>query len=156
MESAILAQIPSSVSLSPSSSEAISAIERATDQLLQHPQLDLVTEHVLHGGMYTRTIRLPKMYAMTGAFINIPTILVLHGFGEVLTNDGWKEFNGYHVLAGSAGRQQAFKCWSEVEMTMIFPSQAKTVEEAEKEFTDDYEKLMSRHSANDILLVTGE
>ena len=148
--------MPYSASLLPSSPGIVQAIDTATDKLLTMPQLDLVTEHVLHGGMYARTIRLPEMYAMTGALIKIPTLLILHGRGEVFTDKGWQEFNGYHVLAGSAGRKQAFKCWSAVEMTMIFPTKAKSVEEAEREFTYEHEKLMSRNSLSDIVIVTGE
>lgn len=145
MENVTLAPIPSSVSLSPSSPEMRAKIDAATELLLKAPQIDLVTEHVFHAGMYARTIRLPAGVALTGALIKIPTLLIVHGEADVLTEDGWAQIRGYGVFSGSAGRKQVFVTRGPVEMTMIFPTQARSVEEAEEEFTDEYEKLMSRN-----------
>ena len=152
----LLKPIPSSASLSPNTPESISAIERVTEAFLATPQLELMTEHVLHGGMYARTIRMPAGYALAGALIKIPTILIINGDAGVWGNDGWRRVQGYTVLAGSAGRKMLCFCKSAVEMTMIFPTKAKTVDEAEREFTDDWERLVSRKSTSDIFIITGE
>jgi hypothetical protein len=121
------------------------------------PQCELQTEHLFHGGMYARTIRIPSGVVLTGALIKIPTLLILNGYAEILTGENeWAQINGYGVIPGSAGRKQVIITRGPVEMTMLFPTQAKTVEEAEREFTDEWEKLMSRNSHSDILQVTGE
>lgn len=156
MENATPARIPCSASLSASSPEQLAQIARVTEQILELPQIDIVTEHVFHGGMYARTIRIPAGCVLAGALIKVSTLLVVHGDAKVLTGDGAADLSGFSVLAGSAFRKQVFVALSPVEMTMIFPTQAKTVEEAERKFTDEYEKLMSRNSANDTVLVTGE
>jgi hypothetical protein len=56
----------------------------------------------------------------------------------------WHELVGYNVIQASAGRKQIYVTREETAITMIFPSNAKTVEEAEEEFTDEAEMLLSR------------
>lgn len=122
----------------------VGLIDAATVRIRELPQVDLATEHVFHAGMYARTIRLPAGTVLTGALIKIPTLLVIHGDAEILNFDGWVDIRGYAVLAGDAGRKQAFFARSAVEMTMVFATSAQTVDEAEREFTDEFEQLMSR------------
>jgi len=131
---------------------------------LRAEQIAIPTEHLLHGGMYARTVRLvPASFAVedqivfTSVCIKIPTVLILHGPGAILTDDGWMPVAGYNVIAGSAGRESVFVTHGQpVEATMLFPTAAKTVEEAEREFTDETELLFSRRSTNDLVRVTGE
>ncbi|HTF68464.1 MAG TPA: hypothetical protein VK638_37875 [Edaphobacter sp.] len=138
------------------SADALVKLRVAEAALSQTPQVNLSTEHILHGGMYARTIRLAPGVIITGALIKIATVLVFSGHADVLIGDEWAEFNGYGVIAASAGRKQAFVTRSNVELTMIFPTQAKTVEEAEAEFTDEANLLLSRRSTRDIVVITGE
>jgi hypothetical protein len=119
-------------------------------------QSDIATEHVIHGGMYARTVHINPGIVLTGALINIPTLLIFSGDADVLVGDKWEQFKGYGVIPASAHRKQAFITRSEVHLTMIFPTQARTVEEAEAEFTDDAPLLMSRRSPTDSLVITGE
>lgn len=107
--------------------------------------VEIVTEHLIHGGMYARTIRVAKGVVFTSVLIKIPTTVVVHGH---LAIDGVGVVEGYGVLAGSAFRKQAYMTLSDVEMTMIFPTQATTVEEAEQEFTDELDQLMTRNESN--------
>ena len=97
----LLKPIPSSASLSPNTPESISAIERVTEAFLATPQLELVTEHVLHGGMYARTIRMPAGYALAGALIKIPTILIINGDAGVWGNSGGQPRDGGGDVLGS-------------------------------------------------------
>lgn len=116
----------------------------------------LLTEHLIHGGMYARTIRLAAGMVMTGVLIKLPTVLIVQGEVQVWTETGWNLISGYTVLAGSSMRAQVFVTVSDVQMTMLYPTQAQTVAEAEAEFTDDTESLVSRQSASDTIIVTGE
>lgn len=138
------------------SSDALVKLRAAEMVLSQMPQVDLATEHVLHAGMYARTIRLDAGVVITGALIKIPTLLVFNGVADVLVGEQWLEIKGYGVIPAPAGRKQAFITRSELDLTMIFPTQAKTVEEAENEFTDEAPLLMSRRSTSDVVLITGE
>ena len=130
--------------------EDVRAFERFS---LEHvPQVDITTHHVLHGGMYARTIRMPAGLVLTGVLVKIPTLLILHGDASAFVGDGWQRFSGHCVLPGSAGRKQAFVAHADTDMTMVFPTTARTVEEAEAEFTDEAALLMSRHGENTITI----
>jgi hypothetical protein len=118
-------------------------------------QVELPVEHAFHAGMYARTLRLPQDIVVTGSLMKVPTLLVFHGHAMVLAGDEWVEICGYGVLTGDAGRKQVVVTRSSVEVTMIFPTQAKTVDEAEREFTDEFEKLMSRKGGRDEDVVAG-
>ncbi len=111
---------------------------------LAMPQVDIPTDHVFHAGMYARTIRIPAGVMLTGARILIPTILIISGDALVYGENGPERFSGYHVALGQCGRKQAFYALQDTYLTMLFPTGAKTVDAAEQQFTDEYEKLFSR------------
>jgi hypothetical protein len=50
------------------------------------------------------------------------------------------------VIQASAGRKQIYVTTEPTEITMVFPSSAKTVEEAEDEFSDESANLLSRRA----------
>lgn len=121
------------------------------------PQLEFVTEHWLHGGMYVRSVYLPAGALITGALIKIPTILVLQGEMMVYLDEEAVHIYGYHVLPASAGRKQAFVAITDINMTMMFPCDAESVAEAEAMFTDEGTllpplSLVNRHK----IVITGE
>lgn len=122
------------------------------------PQVRMDTNHVLHGGLYLRTITIPAGVLLTGVLIRVPTALIFVGDAEVNTGDGGAmRLTGHHVLAASAGRKQAFLAHQDTTLTMVFPTRAKTVSEAEDEFTDEPWLLASREpDAVNHINITGE
>ncbi len=125
---------------------------------LDLPQVPLETHHVLHGGLYARTIRIPAGVLLTGALVKVATVLIVQGTTLVyIGEDEPLRLEGYTVLPASAGRKQAFLTETEVEMTAIFPTEAKSIEEAEREFTDEAEILISRRNPEcNHTVITGE
>jgi hypothetical protein len=118
--------------------------------------LQVQMEHVLHAGMYSRTCRLAAGMLITSVLIKIPTMLVVNGRCCVFAGDKWYSLEGYQVMPASAGRKQVYVTIGPTEITMIFPSNAKTVEEAEAQFTDEMDQLLtSRRDGNDLITVTG-
>lgn len=142
------ASIASIVPLPPMSVGAVAAVRRLEEATLQMPQVDISTDHVLHAGMYARTVVIPAGVVITGAEIKIPTVLIINGDTLVYGENGPVRFIGYHVTLGAVGRKQAFYALADTHLTMLFPTAAKTVEEAEMEFTDEYEKLSSRREGS--------
>jgi hypothetical protein len=141
----------------PAMSDQAVAVVRAFDaDLKRREQVPISTHHQIHGGIYTRTICLPKGAALTGVLIKIPTTLVLCGDVTVFTGTDEVRACGYAVFPGSAGRKQAFIANADTWMSMSFPTQATSVEEAENEFTDEPELLFSRRSTSDQTIITGE
>lgn len=137
------------------SQAAIDKVRQLENIASKAPQVDILTDHLFHAGVYARTITIPKGVMLTGALIKIATVLII--FGDVIAYIGGEciDLHGYNVLAACSNRKQAFFALGDVHMTMIFHSGAKSVREAENEFTDESDLLFSRHGRNTIR-ITGE
>lgn len=122
----------------------IDKITKLEEEVLKRPQLPIETQHVLHGGMYHRTIMIPAGALITGALIKVATTLVVSGDTTVFIGGDTKRLTGYHVIPAKSGRKQAFLANSDTYLTMSFCTSAQTVDEAEQEFTDEYKSLSSR------------
>ena len=48
------------------------------------------------------------------------------------------------LIAGAAGRSQVFRAIEDTFITMLFASDADSIERAEEEFTDEFENLLTR------------
>lgn len=118
---------------------------------------EIATDHVLHAGLYARTICIPAGVVLTGAFIKVPTLLVFVGHATVNFGDGGDALRGHHVIAASAGRKQVFVAHEDTYLTMVFPTEAKSVSEAEEQFTNEADLLFSRQpGAINRITITGE
>jgi len=137
------------------SDNAIAKVRELEQRVLGGTQLEIETWHVLHAGMYARTIRIPADSVLTGALIKRATLLIFNGHASVYLGADTVELRGHHVIPASAGRKQAFIAHADTDLTMLFPTTATTVEEAEAEFTDEAERLLSRHGVNHVT-ITGE
>lgn len=137
--------------------EAIEKVRSVEAMALAKEQIPLRTIHTIHAGMYARTIHIPGGTMITGALIKIATTLIVTGRADAYIGDEILHLSGHNVIPGSAGRKQAFVAIGPVSMTMLFPTTAKTVDEAEREFTDEYELLASRRDpAFNETVITGE
>lgn len=132
----------------------VKAVEAAS--LAMCKQVEFPTSHLIHGGMYARTLHMPKGTVLTGALLKVATILIVKGDCAVFIGEETIELRGYSVLPGSAGRKQVFVSHTDVDMTMLFPTNVQTVAEAEKEFTDEYQMLMTNRIDSIHTLITGE
>lgn len=127
-----------------SSARALALAVDLERELRVRPQLELETHHFLHAGVYARTIRLLAGTIVTGALVKIPTVLIVSGDVMVTIGDEEVRISGYSVLPAAAGRKQSFVALAETHLTMTFATAAKTVAEAEAEFTDETHLLLSR------------
>lgn len=142
--------------IAPMAPEAIDKVRQLEARTAELEQVEIPTDHVLHGGMYARTIKIPAGVLLTGALIKRATTLVISGHVTVFVGAGTIEINGYQVLPASAGRKQAFLAHADTFVTMLFPSEAASVEAAENEFTDEADRLLSRRQACESITITGE
>lgn len=143
--------------ISTMSEVAIDKVRRLEAVILSVPQVKIPTHHLIHAGMYSRTILVPAGNVITGSLMKIATILILSGDFILFAGDEAIELHGYNVLAGGPNRKQAGVARTDTWVTMIFPTSAKTVEEAENEFTDEGHILFSRYEdAENYVKITGE
>lgn len=138
------------------SAEAIDRVRRLEGALAELPQVEIPTAHLFHAGMYARTIRIPAGVALTGALIKVSTVLIFSGHATVFIGGEAVELRGYHVIPASAGRKQAFVAHADTDLTMLFPSEARSVAEAEAEFTDEADLLLSHQQGAETITFTGE
>jgi hypothetical protein len=146
------------ISLPPVSPVALARMRGFEDALLRLPQAALATQHVFHAGVYARTIKLVRDQVITSAFVKRATLLIVQGAVDVFhaTDDAAEtSIEGYAVIPACAGRKQVFVARGDTYLTMLFATSARTVEEAEREFTDEYERLASHAGTNEVIR-TGE
>jgi hypothetical protein len=118
--------------------------EKLCAEVENYPKPKIKTEHHLHAGVYSRTIYVPAGCIAVGLKVKLATQLVCAGHFQLTDGSTTKEFKGYHVLDGFAGRRAAVYAFTNSAFTMLFATNAKTVEEAEEEFTDEPERLLTR------------
>lgn len=109
------------------------AVEHCGDQ-----EADIPIEHFIHEGVYYRTCKVPKDTAIIGAFIKIPTTVIVSGDCYVTLGNTIGRLEGYNVIKAEAGRRQAFRAVEDTYITMCFKTESTDVKEAEKEFTDEW------------------
>ena len=137
--------------------DAVAGVRDLERHLLALPQTPIETRHLLHSGMYARTILIPAGTALTSALIRVATVLVIAGDTLVTLGEESVRLTGYHVLPAAAGRKTAFATIADTRVTMIFPTTARTVEEAEAEFTEEADGLCSRRDpTSNHVVITGE
>lgn len=129
------------VAMSAPTIERARALEQAS---LQLPQVPIETAHTFHAGLYARTVMIPAGVVITGVLIKIATLLIVSGEAIMYGEDGPVELHGYNVLSAAAGRKQVFVARTDTHLTMLFATAAKTVAEAEAEFTVEPGLLCSR------------
>lgn len=110
-------------------------------------EVKINVEQHLHAGMYSRTAVVPKGTLCFGVMIHVPTQLIVHGKALFITEGGSFEVDGFRVLEGLAGRQAGAVTYEDTLMSMCFATNAKTIEEAEREFAgDDFFRLANHRS----------
>ncbi len=146
MSELVLQEFP----MAPATPEIIEKIRRIEERIRPHEHLLRVRmEHHLHAGLYARTCHLEANSVITSVLIKIPTLLIVSGTCLILAGEEWRELNGYHVLCAPAMRKQIYVTLGPTQITMAFATQARTVEEAECEFTDEWVQLLSRREYNE-------
>lgn len=128
----------------PMTREMIDKVRTVEALSKQRPQVKIPIQHYLHGGVYVRTARLPAGVMITGAHIIVETNLIINGHAMIHNGESWIENVGYNALACAAHRKQIFVAISDVDLSMFFPTDAKTVKEAEERFTNEFSLLQNR------------
>lgn len=125
------------------SAESVSRLESI---VLDAPQVDLETSHVIHEGVCSRTIFIKAGTVLTGAKTNLPNICIVSGDITVTTDEGPKRLAGYHVLKASAGFKRAGYAHADTYWTTIWTSELTDIAELEDEMTNESFMLQTRRA----------
>ena len=139
-----------------SSELLVSNLKEIEKKMLTKEQIKLLTIHSLYNGVYTRTILLKENEVICGALIKIPTTLIINGNIQVSDGDSVVDIVGFDVFLCEPNRKQLMKANGNTSITMLFKTDAKTIEEAEQEFTDDFLSLLSRREDSINIIYKGE
>lgn len=127
--------------LPPCSKDDLAVMDKVIEEVKKCPEVDILVEHFIHAGIYSRTCLIPAGCVIVGALIKIPTVVQVCGRCKVTVGSKAKFIDGFAVLRASAGRRQAFYAEEDTYVTMSFATKTTDVKEAEKEFTDEFELL---------------
>lgn len=135
----------------------IDVASKAEESIRSLDRVQCVTQHTLHSGIYSRTLFMPKGSVVAGVIIQVPTTLILSGKMAVYIGEEVKHIDGYNVVPTLGNRKQVVYAIEDSYATLLFKTEAKTIEEAEQEMTSEYERLMSRSSDSvNLVTITGE
>ena len=123
---------------------SVETVQALTDHLLMLPQIDCQTTHLVHGGMYARTIFIPAGSTLTGAKTNLKNVCIVAGDITVTTDQGMKRLTGYTLIPANAGFKRAGFAHADTYWTTLFATELTDVEEIEDTITDDSDKIQTR------------
>lgn len=125
----------------------VESVRHLESMLLQLPQINLPTEHIVHGGMSARTIFIPAGTVLTGALTNLDNICIVFGDITVTTDDGPRRLTGFHVLPASAGAKRAGHAHADTWWTTLHCTDLTSIAEIEDEMTGESGRLQTRTMA---------
>lgn len=118
---------------------------RELEQVLRgFPQSRLETHHMLHGGMYARTIFIPAGTVLVGTLSKLDNICIVNGDITVTTDEATVRLAGYHILPATKGYKRVGLAHADTYWTTLIQTTKTTIQEAEDEFTNESEFLQSR------------
>jgi hypothetical protein len=130
------------------SEPAMAKVRRLEQHLLAtEPQIDLQYQHEIYAGLYDRTVLVPAGYTITGTPVKIETLLTIVGDVIIGLDGNETRVTGFAKIRAAAHRMGVFTAITDTFISMSFATQAKTVEEAEAQFTDEAHRLASRRQA---------
>lgn len=119
--------------------EQIRHLER---HVLALPQVDLGTEHAVHGGLYVRQILIPAGTVATGAIHKVPHVsLMVYGDITVSTPAGMERITGPRLWLAGPGKKRVGFAHSDTLWLTVHRCESTTPEAAESELFDDVDQL---------------
>lgn len=119
-------------------------VDRVERFIAAAPQVFIPVEHVLHGGLYTRTVTIPAGTYLTGAACRRDHVCVAMGDIDVTTDEGPRRLTGLNIIPVRAGMKRAGRTHADTRWALIVRTDATTVEEAEADLVEHPERLQSR------------
>lgn len=123
---------------------SLQAVKRLEDFLLQFPQVDLGTTHVVHGGMCARTIFVPAGTVLTGAFTTMDYTAIVSGDITVTTDDGERRITGFQAFPVKGGIKRAGFAHADTWWSMVWRTELTDIRAIEDEATPEADRLQTR------------
>ena len=114
--------------------------------VMKLPQVEIQTEHMLYGGIYTRRIIIPKGCIMTGAVYKKDFISIqIYGDMNLLNDDGSEtRVTGYNAFQSKPGARRMGISHEESMWIGIFSTEALDIDSVLMEYMDETKTDMSK------------
>jgi hypothetical protein len=103
-------------------------VERLENVLKHFPQAECPTRHHFAPGMYAREMTVPKDVTATGAVHKTEHLTIISGHCLLTTDDGPKEFKGYHTIVSKPGAKRAIYAIEDTIVTTIHATEETDLE----------------------------
>lgn len=120
------------------------AVRQAEAYLATLPQVDLQTQHIVHGKVSARWILIPAGCHLTGAQTNLDNVCVCVGDITVTTDEGPKRLTGFHVLPAKAGAKRYGVAHADTYWLTVHHTEHTDIRAVEDEMTDEAHLLQTR------------
>lgn len=124
--------------------------------VLAAPQTPCKYKHLVHGGMYVRTMYVPADQLIAGVKLKAPTLTIIVGNVIVYRESGNLELTGYNVIPGSVGRLTAVYTHTKAAISMFIRTDLKDVAEIQRQTVEEPELLSPLDPEFHEIIVTGE
>ena len=128
--------------------DKVRALEAA---MLVLPQVDLQTEHLIHGGISVRTVFIPAGVTVTGALTNLDNICIICGDIVATTDEGTVRLSGFNIIPAGKGFKRAVVAESDTFWTTIHRTDKTTQADVEDEMTKEAAMLQTRRDGIEYL-----
>jgi hypothetical protein len=122
-------------------------VRAAETWMLQQPQVDLQTQHMVHGQVSARWIAIPAGCHLTGAQTNMDNICVVVGDITVTTDSGPQRLTGFHVLPAKAGAKRYGVAHADTYWLTVHHTTLVEIAAIEDEMTGEAQLLQTRRAA---------
>lgn len=126
---------------------SVEAVRELEGFLLDLPQVDLGTQHVVHAGVSVRSIFIPAGTVLTGALTNLDNVCIVIGDITVTTDDGPRHLTGFNILPALAGSKRAGVAHGDTWWVTVHRTDLTSLAEVEDEMTSESYGLQSRRLA---------
>lgn len=125
---------------------AAEVVRKAEAFLESLPQVDLGTQHLVHGKCSVRTVFIPAGCHVTGALTNLPNVVILHGDITATTDAGPQRFTGFHVIPANPGAKRYVVAHADTWWTTVHYTEQTDIAAIEDEMTDEASRLQTRRA----------
>lgn len=98
-------------------------VERLEAIVENFPQVECPTRHKFAPGVYVREMFVPAGVIATGAVHKTEHLTIVVGHCHLTTDDGTKEFSGYHSFVSKPGAKRAIYAIEDTIVSTIHPTE---------------------------------
>lgn len=123
---------------------SVELVRQLEEEIADLPQVDMMSQTLVHGRMAARAIFIPAGTLLTGVLTNVDNISVMVGDITVTTDSGPVRLIGFNVIPAGSGFKRAGIAHADTWWVTLHHTDLTDISEIEAEMTDEPENLQTR------------